>query len=57
MYVKSVGNDIIILVIYVDDIIITCSEASALTQIKSNLSKIFDTTDLALVHYCLGVEV
>ena len=56
MYVESVGNTIIILVIYVDDIIITGSEASVLTQIKSNMSKAFDTTYLGLLHHCLGVE-
>ena len=57
MYVKRVGNNIIILVIYVDDIIITGSEASAITQIKSNMSKAFDMTDLGLLHYRLGIEV
>ena len=57
MYIKRVGNDIIILVIYVDDIIITSSEANAITQIKSNMSKTFDMIDLGLLHYCLGVEV
>jgi hypothetical protein len=57
LYVKSIGNDIILLVIYVDDIIITGSEASAIEQIKSNMSKAFDMTDLGLLHYCLGVEV
>lgn len=34
LYVKSIGNDIILLVIYVNDIIITCSKASAIKQIK-----------------------
>jgi hypothetical protein len=57
MYVKRVGNDIILLVIYVDDIIITSSEESAIKQIKSNMRKTFDMTDLGLLHYCLGVEV
>jgi hypothetical protein len=57
MYVKRVGNDIILLVIYVDDIIITCSDKSVIKHIKSNMSKIFDMTDLCLLHYCLGVEV
>lgn len=55
MYVKRIGNDIIILVIY-DDIIITGTEASAITKVKSNTSKAFDMTDLGLLHYCLGVE-
>jgi hypothetical protein len=30
---------------------------SAIEQIKSNMSKYFDMTDLGLLHYCLGVEV
>jgi hypothetical protein len=57
MYVKRVGNDIILLVIYVDDIIITSIEESAIKQIESNMNKTFDMTGLGLLHYCLGVEV
>jgi hypothetical protein len=57
LYVKRVGNDIILLVVYVDDIIITGSEEDAITWIKSNMSRAFDMTDLGLLHYCLGVEV
>ena len=40
-----------------DDIITTGSEASVITQIKSNMSKAFDMTNLGLLHYCVGVEV
>jgi len=57
MYDKSVGNDIILLVICVDDIIITGSEESAIKQNKSNMNKTFDMNDLGLPHYYLGVEV
>jgi len=57
LYVKSIGNDIILLVIYVDDIIIMGSEASAIQHIKYNMSKSFDMIDLDFIHYCLGVEV
>jgi hypothetical protein len=56
MYVKRVGNDIILLVICLD-IIITGSEESDIKQIKSNMSKTFDMIDLGLLLYCLGVEV
>lgn len=55
-YVKRVGNDIILLVIYVDDIVVTGSEEKAIEHIKNNISKDFDMTDLGLLHYCLGVE-
>jgi hypothetical protein len=57
MYVKKFGNDIIILIIYVDNIIITCSEANAITQIKFKMNKDFDMTYLGLLNYCLDVEV
>jgi len=49
MYVKRVGNDVILLVIYVDDIIITGSEASAITLIKFNMTKALDMTNLVLL--------
>lgn len=57
MYVKRVGNDIILLVIYVDDIIVTSSEEKTIEQIKNNIRKYFDITDLGHLHYYLGVEV
>jgi hypothetical protein len=57
LYVISVGNDIILLVIYVDNTIITGSEASAIEQIESNISKDLDMTNLNLLHQCLKVEV
>ena len=57
LYVKRSGNDIILLVIYVDDIIIISSEENMIEQIKSNMSKDFDMIDLGLLHYYLGVEV
>jgi hypothetical protein len=48
---------VVILVIYVDDIIITGSEARAIAKVKSELCLAFDMTNLGLLHYCLGVEV
>ena len=57
IYAKSVGNGIIILVIYVDDTIILDSELSAIEQTKSNMSTSLDITGLGLLHYCPGVEV
>jgi hypothetical protein len=42
LYVKRVGNEIILLVVYVDDIIITGSEEDEITWIKSNMGRAFD---------------
>jgi len=57
LYVKRDDGDVVLLVIYVDDIIITSSKARPITKVKSKLCSTFDTTDLDLLHYCLGVEV
>jgi hypothetical protein len=57
LYVKRFGNEIILLVVYVGDIIMTSSEEDAITWIKSNMGRAFDMKYLGLLHYFLGVEV
>lgn len=57
LYVKTTSRDIILLVIYVDNLIITGSSASLIQGIEQNLCHSFDMTDFGLLHYCLGVEV
>lgn len=57
LYLKSNGNDIILLVLYVDDIIIKGNETHAIEKIKSNMCIVFEMTNLGLLHYYLGVEV
>jgi hypothetical protein len=57
LYIKSMDGDVVILVIYVDDIIITGSKAGAIAKVKSNLCLSFDMINLGLLHYCIGVEV
>jgi hypothetical protein len=46
VYTKKVGNHLIILVLYVDDLILTGSDPKLLTHVKSNLKKKFEMTDL-----------
>eukprot|EP00253_Pinus_taeda_P025809 PITA_25809 len=57
LYIKHTGDDILFVVVYVDDLIITSSSAHLIHGIKQDLCKIFDMTDLGLLHYCLGIEV
>ncbi|XP_059070582.1 uncharacterized mitochondrial protein AtMg00810-like [Cryptomeria japonica] len=57
LYVKTTGGDILLLVIYVDDLIITSRSSLLIEHIKQSLCQSFDMTDLGLLHYCLGVEV
>eukprot|EP00253_Pinus_taeda_P030272 PITA_30272 len=57
LYIKHTGDDILFVVVYVDDLIITGSSAPLIHGIKQDLCSTFDMTNLGLLHYCLGVEV
>eukprot|EP00253_Pinus_taeda_P009699 PITA_09699 len=57
VYTKKVGKSIIILVIYVDDIILTCSDPNLINHVKSSPKKKFEMTDLGHLHYFLGLQV
>jgi hypothetical protein len=54
VYTKKVGNNLIILFVYVDDLIITGSDAELLNHVKTILKKKFEMTDLGYFHYFLG---
>jgi hypothetical protein len=56
-YTKKVGSHLIILVLYVDDLILTSSDPKILTHVKSSLKKKFEMTDLDYLHYFLGLQV
>uniref|UniRef100_A0A2N9H666 CCHC-type domain-containing protein n=1 Tax=Fagus sylvatica TaxID=28930 RepID=A0A2N9H666_FAGSY len=47
----------IILLVYVDDIILTGDDTQGIAQVKQNLGKIFDVKDLGPLKYFLGIEV
>eukprot|EP00253_Pinus_taeda_P002353 PITA_02353 len=57
LYIKHTGDDILFLVVYVNDLIITGSSTQLIHGIKQDLCSTFDMTYLALLHYCLRVEV
>ena len=57
VYTKKLGNHIIILVLYVDDIILTSSDPKLLTHVKSSLKKNFEMSNLGHLHYFLGLQV
>ena len=46
VYTKKLGNNPIILVLYVDDLILTGSDPKLLTHVKSSLKQKFEMTDL-----------
>ena len=53
VYTKKVGNHLIILVLYVDDLILTGSDPKLLTHVKSSLKQNFEMSDLGHLHYFL----
>ena len=57
VYTKKEGNHLIILVLYVDDLILTRSDPKLLTHVKSSLKKKFEMSDLGHLRYFLGLQV
>ena len=57
VYTKKVGNHLIILVLYVDDLILTGSDPNLITHVKSSLKQNFEMSNLGHFHYFLGIQV
>eukprot|EP00253_Pinus_taeda_P017168 PITA_17168 len=57
VYTKKVGKSLIILVLYVDDIILTGSDLNLINHVKFSLKKKFEMTGLGHLHYFLGLQV
>ncbi|KAL5812189.1 hypothetical protein ACOSQ3_027139 [Xanthoceras sorbifolium] len=57
VFYKQSKAGIILLVVYVDDIVITGSNATGISSLKSFLHTQFHTKDLGMLKYLLGVEV
>ena len=55
-YINS-SSGIILLVVYVDDIVITRNDSKGISSLKSFLHSQFHTKDLGMLKYFLGVEV
>ena len=57
LYVRQQGKNLVILIMYVDDLFITGNNDDHIEQVKKELHAGFKMTDLGLLHYYLGVEV
>jgi histone deacetylase 1/2 len=51
------GHDIVVLLLYVDDIIITGSASGVIQHVISALTSKFDLIDLGSLHYFLGIQI
>jgi hypothetical protein len=57
IYAKFKGKDFTILVLYVDDILLTSSDKNMLYETKSFISTNFDMKDLGDASYVFGIEI
>jgi histone deacetylase 1/2 len=57
LFVKHSDHGLIVLLLYVDDIVITGSDTKGIHEVISELSSVFDMKDLGFLSYFLGIEV
>jgi hypothetical protein len=56
VYINKEDGNIIIVVIYVDDLMVASDNPRKLQRLKSELSKSFEMKDLGPLSFCLGIE-
>lgn len=57
LYVKNVGNDFLVLCLYVDDLIYFGTNPNLVEEIKKNMMEKFAMSDLGSISYFLGIQV
>jgi hypothetical protein len=57
LFYKRTMDKIVILIVYVDDIVITGDDADEIAHLKGHLAQEFEVKDLGHLRYFLGIEV
>jgi uncharacterized protein (DUF2164 family) len=57
MLIRRKEDKICIIVVYVDDIVLTDNDPTEMKKIKASLATEFETKDLGELRYFLGIEV
>jgi Reverse transcriptase (RNA-dependent DNA polymerase) len=57
MFLRRKGGKLCVLIVYVDDILLTGSDTVEMKRIKSNLATEFEVKELDPLRYFLGIEV
>ena len=57
MYYSKNDQRLVILLLYIDDLLITSNDEKAITSLKHRLQQEFEMTDLGKAHQYLGVEI
>jgi len=56
-YVKHFGEEVFIVVLYVEELIITGSQLASIQELKDNLKNDFEMKNLGLLHYFMGLQI
>ena len=57
LYIKIENRNVLIVVLYVDDLVFTGNEKVVIGEFKEVMKSEFEMTDLGLLKYVLGIEV
>ena len=57
LYIKETNGNVLIVVLYVDDLIFTGNNKALIGEFKEAMKNEFEMTDLGLLKYFLGIEV
>ena len=57
VYFKLIGDHVIYLVVYVDDMLLVGNDKEIFQDLKNQLSSKFDMKDLGAENYILGMEI
>lgn len=57
MFVKHDGKSIVVLLLYVDNIILTGDNDGCIQTVVPQLTREFDMKDLGILHYFLGLQI
>jgi hypothetical protein len=57
LYIKKTSNDNLIISLYVDDLLVTGSNAQQVENFKQKMMQAFEMTDIGLMMFFLGMEI
>ena len=57
MYFKLIGDHLIYLVLYVDDMLLIGNNKEIIQDVKTQLSSKFDMKDIGVANFILGMEI
>ena len=57
MYVKNFGDNVLNIILYVDDLVITGSQFVLIQNMKSDIQNHFEMAYLSILHYFLGIQI